>query len=56
MLKYARLHLREVATLARGRCELSRDPQTGLITKYREYWDKSPTEVVLTAFQRKPAR
>ena len=39
-----------------GRCELTRDPQSGLITQYREYWDKSPTEVVLTAFQKKPAR
>lgn len=37
-----------------GRCELTRDPQSGLITQYREYWDKSPTEVVLTAFQKKP--
>ena len=39
-----------------GRCELTRDLQSGLITQYREYWDKSPTEVVLTAFQKKPAR
>ena len=39
-----------------GRCELTRDPQTGLITQYREFWDKSPTEVVLTAFQKRPQR
>lgn len=35
-----------------GKCVLSRDPQTGLIVKYREYWDKTPFEVILTAFNR----
>jgi hypothetical protein len=39
-----------------GRCELTRDPASGLITQYREYWDKTPGEVVLTAFQKKPVR
>ena len=39
-----------------GRCVLTRDPQTGLIIAYREYWDKTPTEVVLTAFKTKPQR
>lgn len=30
-----------------GRCELTRDPQSGLITAYREYWDKTPKQVIL---------
>ena len=30
-----------------GRCELTRDAQTGLITQYREFWDKTPREVIL---------
>ena len=33
-----------------GRVELSRDPKTGLFTKYREFWDQTPTNVVLSAF------
>ena len=35
-----------------GRCVLTRDPGSGLIVQYREYWDKTPREVVATAFQR----
>jgi len=43
--------LQPVVTVT-GRCVLSRDPSSGLIVKYREYWDKSPTEVLKTAFNR----
>ena len=32
-----------------GRVELKRDPVTGLFTSYREFWDQSPREVLLTA-------
>jgi len=35
-----------------GRCVLTRDAESGLIVKYREYWDKTPTEVLKTAFGR----
>ena len=35
-----------------GRCVLTRDAESGLIVQYREYWDKSPTDVVKTAFGR----
>ena len=38
-----------------GRCVLTRDPQSGLIVQYREYWDKSPADVVKTAFNRPKA-
>ena len=39
-----------------GRCVLTRDPESGLVVKYREYWDNTPNEVVLTAFKSKPQR
>ena len=35
-----------------GRCVLTRDPASGLIVQYREYWDKTPSEVIKTAFGR----
>ena len=35
-----------------GRCVLKRDPQSGLIVQYREWWDQSLFEVVKTAFNR----
>ena len=38
-----------------GRCVLTRDPVTGLIVQYREFWDKSPADVVKTAFNRPKA-
>lgn len=35
-----------------GKLVLTRDPKTGLISKYREFWDKTPLEVTLSAFKR----
>ena len=35
-----------------GRCVLKRDPQSGLIVQYREWWDQLLFEVVKTAFNR----
>lgn len=32
-----------------GKVVLTRDPSSGLFTAYREYWDQTPTEVILTA-------
>jgi hypothetical protein len=32
-----------------GKLVLDRDPTTGLITKYREYWDQSVIDVLKTA-------
>ncbi|KAJ8612813.1 hypothetical protein CTAYLR_002023 [Chrysophaeum taylorii] len=40
--------LKPIVSLS-GKVVLTRDPATGLFTKYREYWDQSPTEVVLSA-------
>ena len=38
-----------------GKLVLTRDPSTGLITSYREYWDQSVNEVLKTAKFRKQA-
>lgn len=43
-----RIPLRPVVTLT-GRVVLERDPDTGLITKYQEFWDQSVGEVLKTA-------
>jgi len=43
-----RIPFRPVVTLT-GRVELRRDPTTGLITSYREFWDQSIPEVLLGA-------
>jgi len=41
--------LKPVVALS-GKVELKRDPATGLFSSYREFWDQSPTQVLLTAF------
>ena len=43
-----RIPLRPVVSLT-GRVVLDRDPETGLITKYQEFWDQSVGEVLKTA-------
>ena len=43
-----RIPLRPVVSLT-GRVVLDRDPDTGLITKYQEFWDQSVGEVLKTA-------
>ena len=43
-----RIPLRPVVSLT-GRVVLDRDPETGLITKYQEFWDQSVGEVLRTA-------
>mmetsp|Transcript_29097 Transcript_29097/g.84564 ORF Transcript_29097/g.84564 Transcript_29097/m.84564 type:complete len:218 (+) Transcript_29097:66-719(+) len=43
-----RIPLRPVVSLT-GRVVLDRDPETGLITKYQEFWDQSVGDVLKTA-------
>lgn len=40
--------LKPVVTLS-GKVVLTRDPASGLFTAYREYWDQTPNQVLLTA-------
>jgi len=43
-----RIPFRPVVTLS-GKVLLTRDEETGLITKYREVWDQSVADVLKTA-------
>ena len=43
-----RIPLRPVVTLT-GKLVLDRDPETGLITKYQEFWDQDVKTVLKSA-------